>query len=891
MDFQDIRTLPPGGLIETNICIVGAGPIGLTLAAELAGSRRKVLVVESGGRVPDAWADALNEIESVGAPRVLDQTLVRNRGLGGTSRTWSGRLAAFEEFDFAQRPWIPGSGWPISRAVVEPYLERTLNHAGGVVADNVDPAFLDVILKQDRRLFDADRLTDYLWSYSQDAARRRDFMRFGPRAAKIEADGVEGLLSATVTQIETDPEGRSVTGIEIMGPDGAVRRIRTTITVLCAGGIENARIMLASRRTLDRGIGNAHDQVGRYLMDHPRGPVGAFRPADRLKVQMAFGSFRPSINGKPVVLTRGVALSPEVQKAEQLVAAAAWINGRVSDDDPLVALLRLARLRGSPAQPLKEIAREFGLLAWGAERLIRKRSPVRKFDWLHLECIVEQPPYADSRIVLSEKVDAYGVPLSRIDWKVGQIESRSVRALARLFCSEAARVGLPAPDLEDWVLDDSAPIPLPDVAHPMGTTRMSDHPTVGVVDRDCRVHGMSNLFVAGTSIFTTSGHANPTQTALALAIRLADHLKTEGAKIQPPPALAAPAPQRRVSLARPDSKDGKPVILVTGGSGKIGSAVVKALIERGYGVRALTSRLRPPSRDPQLQWVTHDLRQADLDFSADVEGCAGVLHLGAELKHEEDMVRVNVEATRALAEAAEAAGVRFMAYASSVSVYGSQHREIVDETAETLTADRDVVSEYWGDSALRTYGRTKLGGELAIKQVARNVEYVIFRPTVVVDLKDVREVLNWGTVRRALLAHRNAHHVFVGDVAAAFVWALERSLARPTAQAGVDIFNLGDDTVSDPTVKGFFAEAIKTAPDVIKTVQPLPRAVDWGKDIVRYRSGLRPRRPLGMMRFPARRLSEAGFRPPIGMTRIRAEAIAALKEAKVTGTDTESRDR
>lgn len=876
MNFQDIRTLPPGGLIETDICIVGAGPIGLTLAAELAGSQQKVLVVESGGRVPDAWADALNEIESVGAPRVLDQTLVRNRGLGGTSRTWSGRLAAFEEFDFTQRSWIPGSGWPISRSDVEPYFIRTLVHAGGAVADNIDPAFIDYVLKNDRNLFDAKILIDYLWSYSQDAEQRRDFMRFGPRAAKIKADSVKGLLSATVTQIEIDPNGRSVIGIEIMGPDGGVRRICPTITVLSAGGIENARIMLASRRTLDKGIGNFHDQVGRYLMDHPRGPIGAFSPADRLAAQMAFGSFRPKINGKPVVLTRGVALSPKVQMAEELVAAAAWLNGRVSDNDPLLALFKLARLKGSPGKPLLEVLCEFGLIARGLERLIRRRSPVRKFDWLHLECIVEQPPYPDSRVTLSDKSDVYNIPLSRIDWKIGQIEGRSVRALARLFCNESKKVGLPAPRLEDWVLDDSAPMPLPDVAHPMGTTRMSEHPAQGVVDRNCRVHGMNNLFIAGTSVFTTSGHANPTQTALALAIRLADHLKIEGVKMEPTPALSVTAPSRRVRLARPTSKAGKPVILVTGGGGKIGSAVVKALIEQGYGVRALTSRMRPPSQEPHLQWVTHDLRQSDLDFSADVEGCAGILHLGAELKHEEDMVRVNVEATRALAIAAEAAGVRFMAYASSVSVYGSQHQEIVDENSDTITSDHDVISEYWGDSTLRSYGRTKFGGELSIKQEARNVEYVIFRPTVVVDHNDVLALLKWGTVRRALLAHRNAHHIFVGDVAAAFVWALERSLVRLSPRTGVEVFNLGDDTVDDPTVKGIFAEAAKRAPNSIEAVRYLPRAVDWGKDIIRYRSGLRPRRPLGMMQFSVRRLTEAGFIPPTGMTQIRAEAIETL---------------
>ncbi len=546
MDFQDLRTLPPEGTVAADICIVGAGPVGLTLASELANSHRKVLVIESGGRSPDVWADALSEIESVGAARVMDQTLVRNRGLGGTSQTWSGRLAAFDDLDFATRDWVPHSGWPISRGEVVPYLDRTLPHLGSIIADNIQNDLLDSVLKDQRNLFDSDLLIDYIWSYSQDAARRRDFMRFGPRMASLKTDGVTGLLNATVTQIEIESNGGSVTGIEVMGPDGGVRRIRAGLTVLCAGGIENARIMLASRRTIEAGVGNGKDQVGRYLMDHPRGPVAAFDPADSLRAQRAFGSYRPKFNGRSVVLTRGFALSPVVQSTQKLVAAACWLNGQVGDHDPYLALAKLARLRGSPGRNVKAIAREAKLLAEGAGRLAKGRSPLRQFDWLNLECIVEQPPYADSRITLADRVDAYGVPLSRIDWKVGQIETDSVRALARAFRDESQRLGLPVPTLADWIRDESAAMPLPDVAHPMGTTRMSADPASGVVDRNCRVHGMTNLFVAGTSIFATSGHANPTQTALALAIRLADHLKTLD-------LATSPAVTASVSTRRPGS--------------------------------------------------------------------------------------------------------------------------------------------------------------------------------------------------------------------------------------------------------------------------------------------------------------------------------------------------
>jgi choline dehydrogenase-like flavoprotein len=146
-------------------------------------------------------------------------------------------------------------------------------------------------------------------------------------------------------------------------------------------------------------------------------------------------------------------------------------------------------------------------------------------DDLTLECMIEQSPDPDSRVTLAERVDLFGMPLSRIKWRISELEARTGRRMARLFTDEMKRLGLPHPALLEMVTDESLPFRLPDVAHPTGATRMSARPAEGVVDGDCRVHGMSNLYIAGSSVFPTSGHANPTQMIIALAIRLADHLK------------------------------------------------------------------------------------------------------------------------------------------------------------------------------------------------------------------------------------------------------------------------------------------------------------------------------------------------------------------------------
>ena len=148
MDLCDIRTLVPGTIVKTDICIVGSGPVGLSLASDLSGKGFSITVIESGGRTSNDWADQLNIIESVGAERVMNQTLVRNRGFGGTSQTWSGRIAAFDDTDFRVRSWIDHSGWPIPRDELSRYLPRTLVKLGSPVADNTAQEFLKEILAE-----------------------------------------------------------------------------------------------------------------------------------------------------------------------------------------------------------------------------------------------------------------------------------------------------------------------------------------------------------------------------------------------------------------------------------------------------------------------------------------------------------------------------------------------------------------------------------------------------------------------------------------------------------------------------------------------------------------------------------------------------------------------
>lgn len=526
MQLRDLREVAPDDPLEADICIVGTGPAGLTLAHELSAPNVRVVLLESGGREREPSSDDLNEVENVGTGRQHDQWKVRNRLLGGTSTTWTGKLSTFDDIDFSQRSWVAGSGWPLARETLRPYFVRSMAYLGSSLADNNGPLIRSAAATRwpslDPALFEP-----YAWSYSRDPSRPMDPVRFGPRAQRSEMPGVTCYLHATVTHLDSDPAARHVTCVEVATPDRQLRRIRARHVVLAAGAIENARLLLVSNRVLSGGLGNSHDHVGRYLMDHLRNTVATFQRDDLYAAQRLFAPF-VARTPMPVTLFPGVALSRVAQQREQLLNAAIFLHyGEIGSDDPFLALRALARFRQPRENLGRMIAGREALVAGVSAVLARRRPALLRDRPLFLQCMVEQPPDPDSRVTLSGKTDALGVPRAAVNWRAGDQERRTVEYAVERFSAEAARLGLPIPVLEPMFTDPQVPFFMYDVSHLAGTTRMSALPRDGVVDVNCSVHGIDNLHIAGSSVFPTSGHANPTQMIVALALRLADHLKDE----------------------------------------------------------------------------------------------------------------------------------------------------------------------------------------------------------------------------------------------------------------------------------------------------------------------------------------------------------------------------
>jgi choline dehydrogenase-like flavoprotein/predicted dehydrogenase len=580
MAIDDLRTAPPDTKFDFDICIVGSGPAGLAIAAQFVDSPVKVCVLESGGRQPDARVDILSEVENVGAHRVPTNE-TRARVFGGTSALWTGRCGILDPIDYLPRAWVPHSGWPIRAQDIERYYDRAGRLLGLGPALYQDPESSQLHRRDTDRAWDGLNFRSVVWQFSQHAAAAaapfENFatvapassgnlgvlqhagapkaMHFGEAMAStlLSADNIQVLLNANAVSIEVNENSTAVRSVEIATLDGRRSTVATRCVVLACGAIDNARLLLCSRSVDPRGVGNTRGLVGRFLSDHPFWSIAQYHGHGSDAFRRRLGTLWHDRPGARHVYARGLSLSPEIQQREELLNAALHIvefgsrRPAVAHAGAALKLARQGRFGRELGGEVVSALRHPLDLASGVHARYRHREPARTHpERVVLGAVVEQVPDPDSRVTLSEKFDALGTPRAKVDWRISDREFSTARYMSRLLRSEFERQGYAAPEFAAWLDDDTGAFrqEVHDMAHSMGTTRMSIDASTGVVDADCQVHGVSGLYVAGGSVFATSGHMNPTLMIVALSVRLADHLKS---KLQPRMPSSAtttsPAPQ------------------------------------------------------------------------------------------------------------------------------------------------------------------------------------------------------------------------------------------------------------------------------------------------------------------------------------------------------------
>jgi choline dehydrogenase-like flavoprotein len=522
----DARTLPEHTMIEAEVCIIGAGAAGITVAREFIGQPFRVCLLESGGLEFEEDTQDLYAGENIGHPYFqLDRT--RLRFLGGTTNHWGGFCRPLDQIDFEIREWIPHSGWPFDKTHLAPFYERaqTICQLGPFTYDVKDWETEDT----PRIPFVGDRVVTQLFQFSPPT-------HFG-KVYRVEierATNVRTFLYANVVDIETSNNTRTVTRARVACLQGNRFWVSAKLFILAAGGIENPRLLLLSNKVQRAGLGNQNDLVGRFFMEHPEFVSGSWLLSDP-SLPLGLYKVHPKVNNGKKVKVRGmVTLSSEILRSEGLLSASATLEpsdprseGVASAQFPLEATRR-GYLPDDFMEHLSNVIADIDNIDDGAIGVYRKfLNRIQSFPIVVMSLYnrIEQAPNPESRVVLSDQRDSLGQYRVRLDWQLGSIDKRSIRRTHEIVGQELGRAGLGRLRLTLDEGDTTWPHSMRGGNHHIGTTRMHIDPKKGVVDENCQVHGVSNLFIAGSSVFPTGGSANPTLTIVALAVKLADHLK------------------------------------------------------------------------------------------------------------------------------------------------------------------------------------------------------------------------------------------------------------------------------------------------------------------------------------------------------------------------------
>ncbi|HEV3423959.1 MAG TPA: GMC family oxidoreductase [Paraburkholderia sp.] len=529
--FIDSRGVEERSVIGTTICIIGAGVAGITCALEMDKLGIDTCLLESGGYTPDDETRDLYRGENVGIPYTFADGS-RSRFLGGSSNCWGGWCRPLDPWDFEKRDWVKDSGWPFGLEELQPYYART--HALLQLGpENFDPAYWEAAINRSdvrRHPLPSGNVRDTISQFSPP-------VRFGKqyRNELQKSRHVRVFLNANALDIETDPEAQNVTGIQVGTLSGRRFGVAARLFVLATGGIENARLLLAANKVQAAGLGNGNDLVGRYFMDHPRIMSGSIRFKEawaRNKLyDIKYHYQNDAVKAHGQHISSQFALTQEVLEREKLLNARVWFYSMFYGENTAgaEALIRCKQALLKKDQPGWSLRRDLTTMAlhpleagcFGAARLFQPRALITD---VKFQTIVEAEPNRNSRVTLSTQRDRLGMNRVKVDWQLTDLVKRTFDRTNALLAEEMERAGVATVTLDAPLEGQAWPAQLEGTWHHMGTTRMHDSPTQGVVDRDCKVHGIANLYVAGSSVFPTVGANFPTITITALTLRLAGHI-------------------------------------------------------------------------------------------------------------------------------------------------------------------------------------------------------------------------------------------------------------------------------------------------------------------------------------------------------------------------------
>jgi choline dehydrogenase-like flavoprotein len=523
--------------------IVGSGPAGLALALACEELGIPVLLLESGQMDISPEAQALTTGHVIDPNRHAAPSVAICRSLGGTGRWWGGRCVPFDDIDFAHRPHVENSAWPLTHDDVRTWYAKAADFFG-IGSAHFEAELSPPMPSPDIRMDQLER-----WAPVPDVGSLHR-----ERLAKSKL--VRVVTDATVTALEFNEAGTRVKTIVVRGAAGIVTLTPDRVALAC-GGLESTRLLLAAQAQRPHAFGGLDGALGRFYMGHMSGKIAdvIFDNPDSARAHDYY------IDAGAYVRRR-FTLPATAQMREKLLNISMWVdnpplsatdhrNGILSLIWLLISFEPIGKRLGSeggrrkmigppphnvPAHVRNLFRSPFGTVA-EALKIFRTRylqKPAKPWFLirsgsgryaLHYHC--EQSAHAESRVRLSETRDAMGLPYLKIDLKFRETDAQAVVRAHETLDQGLRQGGLGR--LEYYAQAhptrvESVMAQATDGFHQCGTTRMGTDPATSIVDAQCRVHGVENLYVVSSSIFPSSGQANPTFLIAAFAFRLASHI-------------------------------------------------------------------------------------------------------------------------------------------------------------------------------------------------------------------------------------------------------------------------------------------------------------------------------------------------------------------------------
>ncbi len=499
--------------LTADICIIGAGAAGLTLAHKFHQTSLSVLLLESGGLKNDPVTQSFADGTTDGEIYPFIQS--RFRCLGGSTSRWSGMCIPLDEGDFEPKSWLPHSGWPFSLSELLPYYQQAQQIFG---LPETIPSL------NEKSLFHQSPFETKILKYSNPLDLGKKY-----KQEIIESQNISLIIHSNVIELIPNQEGRLIESLKVQGSDGNRFIVKARTVILATGGMENARLLLASNSYFPQGLGNHHDLVGRFFMEHYFKVTGILPIKQQQKLTTSFTHRYPLGN---TYAQDVFGFNDDFREREQLLNMHLRIcRYNLLEENPAVVTgKKLAQQlsQGDFSQISQDLPTLWQNGLTGIPRYLwwhfyNKFNPSAHFDQIRFVGLVEQEPDFHNRITLSSKCDRLGQPLVNLSLnfseQMWESVERSMFHLGKILSERGfGQLEYNGDRIQHLTSYDKVGY------HHMGTTRMHPNPRQGVVDANCRVHDLDNLYMAGSSIFPTGGAANPTFTIVALALRLAEHL-------------------------------------------------------------------------------------------------------------------------------------------------------------------------------------------------------------------------------------------------------------------------------------------------------------------------------------------------------------------------------